>query len=96
MALDDEKVQAEFLKDIPKPQMSPNEVKEQCLGGKILKNTIDKRKCVSPCTKDIMPPHPDAPHPPNEARIAQSPLGPGSDGSILPDSDNGPTDLDDN
>jgi len=40
------------------------------MGGNILKSTMDQRKCVSPCVRDIMPPSNKAPSPPDEAKIA--------------------------
>lgn len=78
-ALEDAQVRAEIDHEPPSPQKTPNEAKASCSVSNVLKKTIDGRKCVSICTKDHPPPHPDAPMCPIEAKIGQSLLGPGSD-----------------
>jgi len=63
--------------------MSPNDIKENGGPGKpILKSTADERKCVTPCTRDPIPPDPKAPEPPEEAKIGQPPLGDEADSAI--------------
>jgi len=51
----EEDVMEKFKKPIPKATKSAAEAKESCSGGDILKNTIDHRKCVSPCTNSPYP-----------------------------------------
>lgn len=78
--VEEDEIWETFSKPVPKP-IKPKDPEGDCGSSSVLKSTIDRRKCVAPCTRDTQPPNPEAPFPPEEARIAQSPLGPGSDSS---------------
>jgi len=66
--------------------MSPDDIKENGGPGKpVLKSTADERKCVTPCTRDPMPPDPKAPEPPEESKIGQPPQGDAADSPISSD-----------
>jgi len=76
MALADKEIMAQMDTPDPKPTKSPNQIKKGGGPAKpVLKNTADERKCVSPCSKDPMPPSPKAPEAPEQAKIGQPPQG---------------------
>ena len=65
--IEDKDVFESFNKPVPKPIKKKS---GECGGADILKSTIDQRKCVAPCSRDDQPPSPNAPLPPEEAKIA--------------------------
>lgn len=69
-AMSQSQVKERFTKPLPIPMLPLNEVSKQCGGANILRKTIDGRQCVSPCTRNAMPPSENAPEPPEQAKIA--------------------------